>query len=104
MDHLFQTPRTMAVLPSSNLDMARYFTRKRGFRGGRSQKSYREGRGGKNGGKSVKDKRRALSQWGKEMRTPGETAKPGAEDRSGGKIQVLIAARTWPAAREIIHG
>src|SRR5271155_4848319 len=47
MLHLFQTPSTMAVLPSSNLGMARYFTRKRGIRGCGSQKIYTEGKGGK---------------------------------------------------------
>src|SRR5271167_1554867 len=53
MLHLFQTPRTMAVLPSSNLDMAGYFTRKRGFRGRGSQKIWHRGQGGKGGGESV---------------------------------------------------
>src|SRR5580658_10171622 len=32
MLHLFQTPRTIAVLPSSRFDMAGYFTRKSGIR------------------------------------------------------------------------
>src|SRR5580658_692398 len=32
MLHLFQTPRTIAVLPCSSFDMVRYFTRKRRIR------------------------------------------------------------------------